>query len=217
MTVQSISSPSTAALSASVVRRGYAAYSEKYAAALANIASAATASPPDTAADGASSGYRLTGPGYTLAEMAQRTGKPIVAYQMSEAQLKEIQLREQQERAREQANYAYAWNHRDQPIGQVVKDGTLIATVFDRGGVEYPHSALHLSSDSLSPEQMLAEIAQATHGQIIHGNFLPTMGGWSGPGAPESELPPITARSLSEIFAQEILPALERQAQERTG
>lgn len=158
-------------------------------------------------------GLRITGPVYSLKELSEQKGSQVVMVKWTDAQIAEARLREQQDQQREQANAAYAWAHRDRPVGQVVADGKLVATVFDRGTFELPRNVANLSSASLDPNQRLAEIAAATHGQIIHSNFLPTSGAWSGPGAPESELPPITARSMMEIFEQEIMPAMEKMRQ----
>lgn len=155
--------------------------------------------------------YRIEGPVYSLEDMVQRTGRPLIAVKMTEAQSQEIALREQQERARERINFSYAQSHQYHAVGQVVLNGDLIATVTDGGTVESPRPLPGLSEQDLSPADRLAEIARAVNGTIIHSNFLPTMGGWTGPSAPESMLPPITARSLSEILAQEIMPAMDKQ------
>ena len=54
------------------------------------------------------------------------------------------------------------------------------------------------------------EIARAVNGKIAYTDFVP-LTSWSGPAAPETMLPPLTARSLMEIFEQEIAPQIERQ------
>jgi hypothetical protein len=158
--------------------------------------------------------YRVEGPVYSLEEMVKSKGGALIAVQMTEAQINEVKLREQQEKARESANFNYAQAHQYQPIGQVIVNGMLVATVSDAGSFELSHAIPNLSAQSLSPADRLAEIARAVKGEVIYANFLPTMGGWAGPSAPESALPPITARSLSEIFEQEIAPAMEQKIAE---
>jgi len=158
--------------------------------------------------------YRVEGPVYSIEEMVNSKGRPLIAVKMTEAQVNEVKLREQQEKARENVNFNYAKAHQYQPIGQVIVNGKLIATVSDAGTVESPQVIPNLSEQSLSPADRLTEIARAVKGEIIYSNFLPTMGGWIGPSAPESALPPITARSMSEILEQEIAPAMEKKIAE---
>lgn len=174
----------------------------------------------ETATESSARVYRLEGPVYSFEDVMKKTGLPLIAVKMTDDQLNEIKLREQQENAREIVNANYAKANQDKPVGQVVVNGKLVATVFDRGVLEMPHAIANLSDKPLSPPDRLAEIAHLTKGEIIYSNFLPTMGGWSGPGAPESMLPPITARSEQEIFLQDILPAREKlikEWEEQTG
>lgn len=153
--------------------------------------------------------YRVEGPVYRFEDMVKSKGGPLIAVKMTDAQVNELKLREQQEIAREIVNFNYAKAHKYQPVGQVLVNGELVATVFDAGSVESPHAIPGLSDQPLSPSDRLAEIARAVNGKIIYSNFLPTMNGWMGPGAPESMLPPLTARSMREIFDLEIAPAME--------
>ncbi|MDD5241501.1 MAG: hypothetical protein PHG47_07255 [Sulfuricella sp.] len=163
---------------------------------------------------------RVEGPFFSFEETVKSKGGPLIAVKMTEAQVNELKLREQQEKAREIANSNYAEAHQYKPIGQVLVGGKLFATVSDAGSVEMAHS-LPLSEAPLSPTDRLAEIARAVKGEIIYSNLLPTMGGgMGGPGAPESMLPPLTARSMNEIFDQEIRPAMEKKItewEEQTG
>lgn len=158
--------------------------------------------------------FRVEGQVYSIEDMVKSKGRPLIAVKMTEAQVNEVKLREQQEKARENVNFNYAKAHQYQPIGQVIVNGKLVATVSDAGSVESPHAIPNLSEQSLSPADRLAEIARAVKGKIIYSNFLPTAGGWMGPSAPESALPPITARSMNEIFEQEIAPAMEKKIAE---
>lgn len=209
--------------SSSAIRRAYAAHSAKSAAPPANasgITSISQAARDRLAADndsGAiaapSQGIQLNGPAYSLAQLAEQKGLPLIAVQMTDAQRAEIKLREQQEAQREQISADYAQAHPYRPLGQVMANGEVVATVYEGGGFEMKQQMAGLSSNVLSPEQRLAEIAQLTHGQVITTHLQPTQGGIYGPAAPESMLPPITARSFSEIFEQEIKPALEQKIQ----
>lgn len=158
--------------------------------------------------------YRVEGPVYSVEDLMKSRGRPLIAVKMTEAQVNEVKLREQQEAVREIVNFNYAKAHQYQPVGQVLVNGKLVATVFDAGSVESPHAIPGLSNQDLNPADRLAEIAHAVKGEIIYSNFLPTMGGWGGPGAPESALPPLTARSLMDIFQQEIAPAMEKKITE---
>lgn len=158
--------------------------------------------------------YRVEGPVYSVEDIMKSKGGPLVAVKMTEAQANEVKLREQQEVAREIVNFNYAKAHQYHPVGQVLVNGELVATVSDAGSVQSPHALPGLSSEDLSPADRLAEIARAVNGEIIYSNFLPTMEGWEGAGAPESMLPPLTARNLIEIFQQEIAPAMEKKIAE---
>ena len=153
--------------------------------------------------------YRDTGPVYRISDMVEISGKALVTVKLTDAQLAEIKLHDQQVAAREQANFNYAKSHQYQPVGQVFVNGQLVATVLDSGAYELSSSIPGLSETSLSPQERLAEIARAVNGKISYSNFVAT-GGWSGPSAPEAMLPPLTARSLMEIIEQEIAP--QRQA-----
>lgn len=156
--------------------------------------------------------FRVEGPVYTLKEMAEIKGVPLLAYKMTDAQASELKLHEQQKVAREIVNFNYAKAHQYQPVGQVLVNGEVFATVFDAGGIEMAHALPGLSNmQQLSPADQLAEIAKAVNGKVITSDLLPTLGGWSGPSAPESMLPPLTARSLQEIMEEEIRPAMEKE------
>lgn len=133
---------------------------------------------------------------------------------MTDAQLDEVKLREQQEVAREAVNAEYSKTHQYQPVGQVLVNGELVATVFDRGAVESPHALPGLSEQDMSPEDRLAEIARAVNGEIVYLDRSPTVGGGMGASAPESALPPITARSLMDILVQDIVPLREQRIAE---
>lgn len=132
----------------------------------------------------------------------------------TEEQIKEIKLWETQRQAREEANRTYALQHPDKVYGQVVVEGKLFATVYDSGvaGTPYP---MQMTEDGFGislAETRLSEIAKAAKGTIIYSDFFPDTGG-SFRGAPEALLPPITARSLTEIV-REMSWGLERSRME---
>lgn len=164
----------------------------------------------DSATDTLAGAYRVSGPVYRFSDMREVSGKELVAVKMSDAQIAESKLHDQQVAARERVNFSYAEAHKYQPVGQVFVNGTLVATVLDGGGYGLSSAIPGLSETMLSPQERLAEIARAVNGKISYSDFVPT-DGWSGPSAPEAMLPPLTARSLMEIFEQEIAPQMEKQ------
>ena len=164
-------------------------------------------------ADTSVDAYRVSGPVYRISDMVEISGKALVAVKMTDAQIAEIKLHDQQVAAREQANFNYAQSHQYQPVGQVFVNGQLVATVLDSGAYELSSSIPGLSDTTLSPQERLAEIARAVNGKISYSDFVAT-GSWSGPAAPEAMLPPLTARSRMEIFEQEIAPQIEKQRQQ---
>ena len=163
---------------------------------------------PETSSDA----YRVSGPVYRFSDMLEVSGKQLVAVKMTDAQVAEAKLHDQQAAAREQANFDYAQSHQYQPVGQVFVNGELVATVLDSGAYGLSSAIPGLSEATLSPQERLAEIARAVNGEVSYSDFVPT-DGWSGPAAPEAMLPPLTARSLMEIFEQEIAPLMEKQRQ----
>jgi len=163
-------------------------------------------------ADTSVDAYRVSGPVYRISDMVEISGKALVAVKMTDAQIAEIKLHDQQVAAREQANFNYAQSHQYQPVGQVFVNGQLVATVLDSGAYELGSAIPGLSETTLSPQERLAEIARAVNGKISYSDFVAT-GSWSGPAAPEAMLPPLTARSLMEILEQEIAPQLAQQRQ----
>ena len=167
----------------------------------------------DESADTSTSAYRVSGPVYRISDMVEISGKALVTVKLTDAQLAEIKLHDQQVAAREQANFNYAQSHQYQPVGQVFVNGQLVATVLDSGAYELSSSIPGLSDTTLSPQERLAEIARAVNGKISYSDFVAT-GSWSGPAAPEAMLPPLTARSRMEIFEQEIAPQIEKQRQQ---
>lgn len=154
--------------------------------------------------------FRVEGQVYRLEDLANSKGRPFFTVKMTEDQTNESQLHDQQVEARSLINASYAEAHPYKPVGQVLVDGKLFATVYDSGAYGTAYRMASLSNQVLSPTARLEEIARAAKGEVIYSNLLPDSGA-GGAGAPEWMLPPVTARSLSEILVQEIAPAMEKQ------
>lgn len=163
--------------------------------------------------------FRVEGQVYRLEDLAKSQGRPLFAVKMTEDQINESKLHDQQVEARSSINASYAAVHPYKALGQVLVDGKLFATVYDSGAYATPYQMASLSDQDLSPTARLEEIARAAKGEVIYSDLFPDSGGgWAG--APESMLPPVTARSLSEILVQDIAPAMEKQIkawEEQTG
>jgi hypothetical protein len=161
----------------------------------------------------ATGAYRLTGTAISISSLEKN--KPGMVIKATDEQIAEMKLHEEQVQARETANKHYAEQHPDKVYGQVVVDGKLFATVYDSGVASTPYQIPGLSDEGFGTElaqTRLSEIAKAANGKIIHSNFFPDAGG-SFRGAPESKLPPITARSLID-FTRELSWARERSQME---
>ncbi|RJG06954.1 hypothetical protein D3870_13950 [Noviherbaspirillum cavernae] len=161
----------------------------------------------------ATGAYRLTGTAISISELAKN--KPGMVVKATDEQIAEIKLHEEQVQARDAVNNRYAEQHPDKVYGQVVVDGKLFATVYDSGVATMPYQIPGLSNEGFGTEltqTRLAEIAKAANGEIIHSSFFPDAG-ISFRSAPESDLPPVTARSLID-FTRELSWARERSRME---
>lgn len=161
----------------------------------------------------------MEGQVYHLEDLVKSKGRPFFSVKMTEDQISESKLHDEQLQARTSINASYAEAHQYKPIGQVLVNGKLFATVYDSGAYGTAHQMGNLSDQGLSPTERLEEIAHAVKGKIIYSDLLPDSGG-SGAGAPESMLPPVTARNLMDILIQDIAPAMEKQVkawEEQTG
>lgn len=179
----------------------------KVALSLAAIRTAAGTEAPGRDAAGP---YRLTGPATPLSSL--RAG----VYQMPEALTKEMAVRANEEAARQEISTRYAYEHRYRTVGQVLLDGKFFAEVNEAGGYGFEGGALSgLSEAPLDPRARVEEIARAAKGmgqvEVRYADFVPGLGGWEGPAAPESMLPSFTARDIRDIFA-EAIAANKRQA-----
>ncbi|WP_343724780.1 hypothetical protein [Herbaspirillum huttiense] len=157
----------------------------------------------ETQTDELASQYRLSGPATLVSAL-----NPVV-YKMPEALIREMEVRGKEEAVRNAMSVQYANEHQYQTIGQVLVDGKLFAEVNDAGGYGSIQNAIPGLSDSpLSPRERVEEIAQALKGkgkvEVRYADFVPGLGGWGGPGAPDTMLSPFTARSLHDIFAEAI-------------
>lgn len=165
-----------------------------------------TAADSEGQSDEVASPYRLTGIATLVSSL-----NPFV-YKMPEALIKEMEVRAKEETVRNEISFEYAYEHRYQTIGQVLVDGKFFAEVNDAGGYGAIQNTIPgLSEAPLNPRERVEEIARAVKDkgnvEIRYSDFVPGLGGWGGPGAPESMLPPFTARDIREIFAEAIAGA----------
>lgn len=151
-----------------------------------------------------------------VAEFART--RPGMVRPMTEAQIKEDQLYQEQTRLREEAVNRYAMAHPDKVYGQVVVNGKLFATVYDSGSAATRYTVA--MTENGSGEQLararLADIARTVNGEIRYSNFMPE---FSGPGSTMSDavaatLPKVTAR-LGGGFLEELQAAADQARMER--
>jgi len=139
-----------------------------------------------------------------LAEYAKT--KPGMVRQMTNAQIKEHQLYQEQVRLREEAINHYAMANPDKIYGQVVVDGKLFATVYDSGSAStrYNVSMTENGKGEDLAKARLADIARAVKGEVRYSNFLPDFGG-RGSTIPDdvyATLPKVTARPFGGILEE---------------
>jgi hypothetical protein len=149
--------------------------------------------------------FRVQGEVTSLGKLAKE--KPGFAIPATAEQIAELTLHEEQTEAREAAAARHAEQNPDKIYAQVVVEGKIMATVYDSGFAATGQSipGLKLSEDGQGlalAKTRLDEIIKAMPGKVIYSNFVPQMKAPSS-GIPESSLPKVTARSLSEM-AQEM-------------
>jgi hypothetical protein len=129
----------------------------------------------------------------------------------TDEQISEFKLWEAQTQARSEAIDRYMSQQQfqqppDKIYGQVVVKGKIFSTVYDSGISSAPYDIPGMPSDGSGTglaEARLAHIAKAAKGTIIYSDFLPapaSSGSFRAP--PESMLPQVTARSLSDMVAE---------------
>lgn len=160
--------------------------------------------------------FRVQGAVISVAELAKT--RPGMVRQMTEAQVKEAKLYEEQSRLREEAVNRYAMAHPDKVYGQVVVNGQLFATVYDSGSAatRYTVPMTENGSGEELARVRLADIARAVKGEIRYSNFMPD---FSGPGCTMSDavtatLPKITARPCGG-FLEELQAAADQARMDR--
>lgn len=161
--------------------------------------------------------FRVQGPLISLAESIKT--KPGLVRQMTETQIKEDKLYQEQTRLREEAVNRWAEEHPAKIFGQVVVDGKLFATVYDSGSAATRYRVT--MTDNGSGEELararLADIARAVKGEVRYSNFMPD---FSGPGShpmPDevaATLPKITARPFGG-FLEELETAADQARMDR--
>lgn len=165
---------------------------------------------------GSANQFRVQGPVISLMESAK--SKPGLVRQMTEAQIKEDKLYQEQTRLREEAMTRYAMAHLDKIYGQVVVDGKLFATVYDSGSAAT--RSMVPMTDNGSGEELarvrLADIARAVKGEIRYSNFLPDFGGQGCtiPDAVAATFPQVTARPFGG-FLEELEAAADQARMDR--
>jgi hypothetical protein len=127
-------------------------------------------------------------------------------FQTPEILEREMARRAEQEKARADIDFRFAFEHQYKTIGQVLLDGKLFAEVDEAGGFTVSQGFSGLSENLPRPLDRLEEIARTLNGsgrvEIKYSNFLPGSGSWSGPKAPESMHEPFTARSRADIDSE---------------
>lgn len=132
----------------------------------------------------------------------------------------ELARRAQEERVREEIDSQYASNHRYSTVAQVTVNGQLVAEVNSSGGYTLVKGIPGLSKQDLNADQRVKDILTALKGkgyvEVKTEGFLPGLGGWVGPKAPENVLPPFTARSAAEIY-EDVYAAWRREGSASAG
>lgn len=139
----------------------------------------------------------------SIAELAKT--KPGLIRAASAEQIAELSLYEQQVQAREAATARYAQEHPDHIYAQVVVNGEVMATVYDSGiaGTVQNIPGLKLTENGQGldlAKTRLAEIMRAIPGQVIYDHFVQPPGPAPSSNIPESAIPKVTARSLSQML-----------------
>lgn len=154
--------------------------------------------------------YRITDPGAVLNNLQS-------AYKMPDELVREIDTRIREEALRNDLSLKYAYENRYETVGQILVDGTLFAEVNEGGGYGMPSALPGLTKEDLPAGERLKEIAGAAKGmgtiEIRYSNFVPGLGGWHGPSAPESILPPFSARDIHAIYDEALVEIKQMRAQ----
>lgn len=152
--------------------------------------------------------FRVHGPVTSIGQLVEQ--KQMVAFKLPEHLQAELDLHDQQVEARQEANQAAAAANPDKVFAQIVKNGQVVAMVYDSGTAFTQQNMpdLNLTEDfagrSLA-DRRLAELMRAVPGTVIYDNFLPLPGQTSASDIKSSSrvdqslLPKVTARSLGDM------------------
>lgn len=155
-----------------------------------------------------STSFRIQGPVTSIGQMVEQ--KQMVAFKLPEHLQAELALHDQQVEARLEANRAAAAANPDKVFAQIVKNGQVVAMVYDSGTAftQQNMPGLKLTEDfagqSLA-DRRLAELMSAVPGTVIYDNFLPLPGQTSASDIKSSSrvdqslLPKVTARGLGDM------------------
>ena len=139
----------------------------------------------------------------SIAELAKT--KPGMIRAATAEQIAEMSLYEKQVQERAAAVDRYARDHPDHIYAQVVDNGEVVATVYDSGiaGTVHNIPGLKLTENGQGldlAKTRLAEIMRAIPGKVIYDHFVVPDGPAPSSNIPESAIPKVTARSLSQIL-----------------
>ena len=155
-----------------------------------------------------STSFRVQGPVTSIGQLVEQ--KKMVAFKLPEHLQAELALHDQQVEARQEANRAAAAANPDKVFAQIVKNGQVVAMVYDSGSAFTQQNipGLKLTEDfagqSLA-DRRLAELMRAVPGTVIYDNFLPLPGQTSASDIKSSSkvdqslLPKVTARGLADM------------------
>lgn len=155
-----------------------------------------------------SASFKIQGPVTSIGQLVEQ--KKMVAFKLPEHLQAELAQHDQQMEARQQANQAAAAANPDRVFAQIVKNGQVVAMVYDSGSAYTQQNVpgLKLTEDfagqSLA-DRRLAELMRAVPGTVIYDNFLPLPGQTSATDITSSSkvdqslLPKVTARGLSDM------------------
>ena len=155
-----------------------------------------------------SASFKIQGPVTSVGQLVEQ--KKMVAFKLPEHLQAELAQHDQQVEARQQANQAAAAANPDRVFAQIVKNGQVVAMVYDSGSAYTQQNVpgLKLTEDfagqSLA-DRRLAELMRAVPGTVIYDNFLPLRGQTSANDITSSSkvdqslLPKVTARGLSDM------------------
>lgn len=144
--------------------------------------------------------YRVQGKVTSIAEFAK--DKPGMITASTAAEVAEMKLHEQQTEARRAASDRYARENPSKIYAQVFVKGEVFATIYDSGhtGTKYAIPLTENGEGLDLAKTRLAEVMKAVKGGEVRFSNFEVPPGPPPAVVPESALPKVTARSLSEMI-----------------